>query len=166
MPCLRSPRELVAATTALVTRDAADPRYRTLLTGALLAANWLHGFSDRAPVSGRELPQPSFVQATREYADAALVAAGYGGLPEVGACDATRLVGRGAEAYLLWYCFPETLTPALLDADASRAEVFALIGEVGRGPGGLYGPGVSAAPLPPLAGAQVTVDARGRLVTG
>lgn len=163
--CRRSASELVAATTTLATRDVQDPRIRCLRTGALLASNWVHGFSAQAPVSGRELPQPDVEDVAHEYADAALVAAGHGELPELGECDAGRLVARGVETYLLWYCFPDTGTPALLDGAASTVELVALAGQAGHGPAGLYGPGISPALLPELPGTRALIDATGRLVT-
>lgn len=72
-------------------------------------------------------------------------------------------MGRGIEAFLLWYAFADVPAFGLIDPNAQLIEVFAAMGDVGLDAPGLHGPGVSTTRLPELAGARIKVDA-GRLV--
>lgn len=158
MPCLRTPRELVTSTAALLAGDDADPRVRFFRSGAVLALNWVHGLADQAPVSRAPIPLPCLLDAVQEYAAAAQLAATDDVQADRSRQAVGRLVARGCEAYLLWCCVPDTPTPALLDRNADRAAVVALLGDVGRHLAGL--PEVDRGPVrfPLLPGSRYAAD--------
>jgi hypothetical protein len=158
MPCQRTAAELVEATVALLGRPATDARLALFRRGALLAMDWVHARTDRAPVSNTELPRPTLVEAVAEYAVAWQIATSPDDFMTPKRRGIGRIVAHGAEAYLLWYCFPEAPTPALLEPATGDAEVLALLGEVG-------GPATTGREvLPELPGTRVTWNAAGEVV--
>ena len=158
MPCQRRAAEVVDATVALTTKAIRDGRAQLFRRGAVLAMDWVHERADMAPVTNVCQPWPSLVDAVAEYAVAWRIAATPDDFMAPTQRGIARLVAHGVEAYLLWYCFPEAPTPALLDRASDEAGVLAELGAVG-------GPKSTGTEVfPQLAGTRVGFDATGTLV--
>ena len=126
-----------------------DARVEALGKGGYHAARWIGGQSALGPVSGVELPEPTFDQVASEIETAGRVAAGVEALSGSGWCDEARIAARGVEEWLAWVHVPGYPIPLWVVPDMPLAEIRSwVLGQVGCGPQGLLGPGVSVERFP------------------
>lgn len=152
---VRSWPDLTGAVVALRPRlTDPDVRVKGLAVGAFAAWRWVTGGASTSPVTREDVPEASFRDQVAECALATMVAGGVLPAPYTdGWTDLGRIVARGSEAWLVWWLWRSAPTPPLLRADATTAEVRAMVGVVGSGPQGLDGPQVSQAAFPAMPGA-------------
>ena len=135
----------LARRAALTLAAAEDGRLSLLGTNAVGASDWACGHS---PDPGRSAPAaPALDEVAARIEAEGRTASGQGG--DESRCDADRIAARAVEEYLAWAFIRSYPLPLWLVPDMPAAEIHEwVLGRVGLGQPGLYGPGISGERFP------------------